>query len=143
MCPVLYQILANTFIRSARRVRPVAAGRPRLRLRGSRGVATLPSNPHIYTHADPLNPSHTLLTLLPTTPPTPSLALGTCTSLPPPRAISLKTLFSSPYSPRCLRSGRLRIRMCSRRLLFMLPLPLLPMIMKRRRDQAAGSTLAI
>ncbi|CAA9962788.1 hypothetical protein PTMSG1_06162 [Pyrenophora teres f. maculata] len=81
MCPVLYQILANTFVRSARRVAPAQA--PTLRLRGSRSVSTLAENPHIYVHVDPYDPSKRLLTLLPSNPPTPQLALGTCTALPP------------------------------------------------------------
>jgi hypothetical protein len=64
-------------------------------------VSTLPSNPHIvspittlcppyisltypqYVHPHPIDPSTSLLTLLPTTPPNQKLAIGTCTSLPP------------------------------------------------------------
>ncbi|KAL1792662.1 hypothetical protein ACET3X_009169 [Alternaria dauci] len=80
MCPVLYQIFANTFVRSARRVRPSAQT---LRLRGARNASTLPENPHIYVHKDPFDPSKRLLSLLPTEPPTPQLAIGTCTALPP------------------------------------------------------------
>ncbi|KAE8872229.1 hypothetical protein PTNB73_03688 [Pyrenophora teres f. teres] len=51
MCPVLYQILANTFVRSARRVAPAQA--PTLRLRGSRSVSTLAENPHINFTQNP------------------------------------------------------------------------------------------
>ncbi|PSN71973.1 hypothetical protein BS50DRAFT_672860 [Corynespora cassiicola Philippines] len=49
----------------------------------ARPLSTLPNNPHIYAHPDPVNPSRHILSLLPTTPPTPSLALGTTTALPP------------------------------------------------------------
>ncbi|EUC31245.1 hypothetical protein COCVIDRAFT_33082 [Bipolaris victoriae FI3] len=81
MCPVLYQMLANTFVRSSRRVVP--ASRTTLRLRGARPASTLAENPHIYVHKDPFDPSKQLLSLLPTEPPTPQLAIGTCTALPP------------------------------------------------------------
>ncbi|KAK0256348.1 hypothetical protein LTR91_017673 [Friedmanniomyces endolithicus] len=47
-----------------------------------RALSTLPNNPHIYIHES--QPSGTfLLSLLPTTPPIPSLALGTTTKIPP------------------------------------------------------------
>ncbi|GME28489.1 hypothetical protein GTA08_BOTSDO11251 [Neofusicoccum parvum] len=61
--------------------RPVAQ-RALLQLRGARAVSTLPNNPHIYVHSDPVTSTHTL-SLLPTSPPTPSLALGTTSSIPP------------------------------------------------------------
>ncbi|KAB2577627.1 hypothetical protein BFW01_g9696 [Lasiodiplodia theobromae] len=48
----------------------------------ARAVSTLPNNPHIYVHTDPITSTHTL-TLTPTTPPVRSLALGTTSSLPP------------------------------------------------------------
>ncbi|KNG51773.1 hypothetical protein TW65_01170 [Stemphylium lycopersici] len=80
MCPVLYQMFANTFVRSAHRVRPATQT---LHLRGARHASTLAENPHIYVHKDPYDPSKRLLSLLPTSPPTPQLAIGTCTALPP------------------------------------------------------------
>ena len=54
-----------------------------------RALSTLPNNPHIYVIPDPENSSSQLLTLLRTNPPTPSLALGT-TSKVPPTSDSLK-----------------------------------------------------
>ncbi|MCJ1244537.1 hypothetical protein MMC30_001735 [Trapelia coarctata] len=49
-----------------------------------RGVATLPSNPYIFIHPNHHSLSHSyILTLLPTEPPTPSLAIGTTTLIPP------------------------------------------------------------
>jgi hypothetical protein len=54
-----------------------------------RTLSTLPNNPHIYVIPDPENSSSQLLTLLRTNPPTPSLALGT-TSKVPPTSDSLK-----------------------------------------------------
>lgn len=46
MCPVLYQMLMNTFVRSSQRVLP--ASTRTLRLRGQRRHgSTLPENPHI------------------------------------------------------------------------------------------------
>jgi hypothetical protein len=54
-----------------------------------RALSTLPNNPHIYVVPDPKDPSSQLLTLLQTEPPTPSLALGT-TSKVPPTSDSLK-----------------------------------------------------
>ncbi|KAK3077629.1 hypothetical protein LTS18_009728, partial [Coniosporium uncinatum] len=50
-------------------------------LRHLRAISTLPNNPDIYVHNGPDN-SHTL-SLLPTSPPTPSLAVGTTTQIPP------------------------------------------------------------
>ncbi|KAI9802554.1 MAG: hypothetical protein M1833_001626 [Piccolia ochrophora] len=51
---------------------------------GRRKVSTLSGHPHIYIFPDPraLRSSH-LLSLLPTSPPRPDLALGTSTKLPP------------------------------------------------------------
>ncbi|KAH7400034.1 hypothetical protein BKA64DRAFT_473197 [Cadophora sp. MPI-SDFR-AT-0126] len=61
---------------------------PRAAMRSSvktsvRLLSTLQSNPHIYVFQSPTTPSSHILTLLPTQPPTPSLALGTTTALPP------------------------------------------------------------
>ncbi|KAG4435867.1 hypothetical protein IFR05_008633, partial [Cadophora sp. M221] len=47
-----------------------------------RSISTLQSNPHIYVFPSSAPSSH-LLTLLPTQPPSPSLAIGTTTALPP------------------------------------------------------------
>ncbi|KAH6712919.1 hypothetical protein BKA61DRAFT_576518 [Leptodontidium sp. MPI-SDFR-AT-0119] len=47
-----------------------------------RSISTLQSNPHIYVFPSSTPSSH-ILTLLPTQPPTPSLAIGTTTALPP------------------------------------------------------------
>ncbi|KAI4225454.1 MAG: hypothetical protein LQ349_007062 [Xanthoria aureola] len=48
-----------------------------------RSIATLPDNPHIYIFDDPasLHKSH-ILSLLPTNPPKPDLAIGTTTAIP-------------------------------------------------------------
>ncbi|KAK5108676.1 hypothetical protein LTR62_008081 [Meristemomyces frigidus] len=46
-----------------------------------RAISTLPNNEHIYIHEQPSKPY--MLSLLPTTPPTPSLAIGTTTKIPP------------------------------------------------------------
>ncbi|KAG9236400.1 hypothetical protein BJ875DRAFT_230518 [Amylocarpus encephaloides] len=51
--------------------------------RGVRAVSTLQSNPHIYAFPRSSSPSTHILTLLPTDPPTESLAIGTTTQLPP------------------------------------------------------------
>merc|ERR1712093_805911 len=61
---------------------------PRAALRCSfkapvRTISTLQSNPHIYVFPSPTTASSHILTLLPTQPPTPSLAIGTTTALPP------------------------------------------------------------
>ncbi|TID26340.1 Sodium/potassium-transporting ATPase subunit [Venturia nashicola] len=48
-----------------------------------RFVSTLPNNPYIYAHQDPLSPSKQILSLLPTSPPVFSLAMGTTTQIPP------------------------------------------------------------
>ncbi|KIW89352.1 uncharacterized protein Z519_10206 [Cladophialophora bantiana CBS 173.52] len=54
-----------------------------------RAVSTLSNNPHIYVFKDPKNPSSHILSLLPTDPPTPSLAIGTASQLPPtPRSFA-------------------------------------------------------
>ncbi|KAF2139291.1 uncharacterized protein K452DRAFT_360547 [Aplosporella prunicola CBS 121167] len=47
-----------------------------------RSVSTLSSNPDIYVFPSSTN-THHILSLLPTSPPTPSLAIGTTTQLPP------------------------------------------------------------
>ncbi|KAF2133681.1 hypothetical protein P153DRAFT_372286 [Dothidotthia symphoricarpi CBS 119687] len=74
-------MLSNTFARSMRCLIPTHSS-PTLFLRGSRHISTLPENPSIYVHDHPLDRTKSLLSLLPTTPPTPQLAIGTCTSLP-------------------------------------------------------------
>ncbi|KAF1358437.1 hypothetical protein EJ07DRAFT_123963 [Lizonia empirigonia] len=74
-------MITTTFARSVRSVRPTTRN-PTLYLRGSRHVSTLPENPHIFVHKDPIDPNKSLLSLLPTTPPTAQLAIGTTTSLP-------------------------------------------------------------
>ncbi|KAJ4399903.1 hypothetical protein N0V91_009071 [Didymella pomorum] len=74
-------MLSSTFARSARCIRP-ATRVSTLHLRGARPISTLPENPQIFVHKDPFDPSKTLLSLLPTTPPTPQLAIGTTTTLP-------------------------------------------------------------
>ncbi|KAF2203159.1 hypothetical protein GQ43DRAFT_390576 [Delitschia confertaspora ATCC 74209] len=75
-------MFTNTLVRTARCVQS-ATRAPTLFLRGSRNVSTLPENSNIYIFPDPKSPKSSLLTLLPTSPPTPSLAIGTTTSLPP------------------------------------------------------------
>ncbi|KAH7412352.1 hypothetical protein DE146DRAFT_276392 [Phaeosphaeria sp. MPI-PUGE-AT-0046c] len=75
-------MLSTTFARSTRCIRP-GFRTPTLFLHSSRTVATLPSNPHIFVHKHPIDPSASLLSLLPTTPPNQKLAIGACTSLPP------------------------------------------------------------
>ena len=54
-----------------------------LRLTSYRSLSTIPDHPHIYTTEDPQSPSSHLLTLLPTEPSTPALALGKTSQLPP------------------------------------------------------------
>ncbi|KAF2732888.1 hypothetical protein EJ04DRAFT_440250 [Polyplosphaeria fusca] len=49
----------------------------------SRSVSTLPDNPHIFVFKHPQEPNKSLLTLLSSEPPAPSLAIGTSTSVPP------------------------------------------------------------
>ncbi|KAK3678874.1 hypothetical protein LTR78_001327 [Recurvomyces mirabilis] len=46
-----------------------------------RALSTLPNNGHIYVHEQPSKPY--ILSLLSTSPPTPSLAVGTTTKIPP------------------------------------------------------------
>ncbi|KAK0102497.1 hypothetical protein ONS95_006113 [Cadophora gregata] len=48
-----------------------------------RSISTLQSNPHIYVFPSPTSPSSHILTLLPTQPPTSSLAIGETNALPP------------------------------------------------------------
>ncbi|KIV96831.1 hypothetical protein PV10_00648 [Exophiala mesophila] len=48
-----------------------------------RGVSTLSNNPHIYIFPDPLSRDSHILSLLPTAPPNPSLAIGTSRRNPP------------------------------------------------------------
>ncbi|KAF1950501.1 hypothetical protein CC80DRAFT_426648 [Byssothecium circinans] len=69
-------------MRSARGVNAFPRA-PILLLRGSRGVSTLPENPHIYVFKHPLDPSKSILSLLSTNPPNVELSLGSCSSLPP------------------------------------------------------------
>ncbi|KAF1813395.1 hypothetical protein P152DRAFT_395615 [Eremomyces bilateralis CBS 781.70] len=59
--------------------RPIGAFRS---IQPQRALSTLPNNPHIYTFPDPPTSGH-LLTLLPTDPPTRSLAIGFSPSIPP------------------------------------------------------------
>ncbi|KAK4249287.1 hypothetical protein C7999DRAFT_39544 [Corynascus novoguineensis] len=49
----------------------------------SRGVSTLASNPSIKVFPNPQRPNSYLLSYLDTTPPNPSLAIGTTTAVPP------------------------------------------------------------
>jgi len=74
-------MLTATLGRSTRQLR-LAALPPTLHLRGSRRIATLPENPHIYLHTHPIDPTKKLLSLLATNPPTVSLAIGTADALP-------------------------------------------------------------
>lgn len=78
-------MFSSTFSRSARCIRPILQApistsklSPHRRL-----ISTLPDNPHIYVFTHPLDSTHSILTLLPTSPPTPSLAIGTTTAIPP------------------------------------------------------------
>ncbi|KAI4178569.1 MAG: hypothetical protein L6R41_008331 [Letrouitia leprolyta] len=48
-----------------------------------RGIATLSNNPHIYVFANEYPPNSHILSLLPSDPPNPQLAIGSTTSLPP------------------------------------------------------------
>ncbi|KAF2475242.1 uncharacterized protein BDR25DRAFT_213652 [Lindgomyces ingoldianus] len=64
-------------------MRPAFQARSQLILRGSRNVSTLPGNPHIYVFKHPNELNKSLLSLLPTDPPTPALAIGTASALPP------------------------------------------------------------
>ncbi|MCJ1407111.1 hypothetical protein MMC19_001181 [Ptychographa xylographoides] len=48
-----------------------------------RSLSTLPGNDHIYVFPDPRSLSNSLLTLLPTAPPNPHLAIGTTPTVPP------------------------------------------------------------
>ncbi|KAK3117773.1 hypothetical protein LTR53_000583 [Teratosphaeriaceae sp. CCFEE 6253] len=50
-------------------------------LTARRALSTLPNNPNIYVHEQ--SPTTSLLSLLPTTPPISSLAIGTTTRIPP------------------------------------------------------------
>ncbi|KAL1974974.1 hypothetical protein VTN31DRAFT_5178 [Thermomyces dupontii] len=61
--------------------RPRALGCARWML--YRPVSTLPGNPHIYTFPDPSTPGKHILSLLPTEPPRPELAIGTTSKIPP------------------------------------------------------------
>ncbi|KAF2260464.1 hypothetical protein CC78DRAFT_571167 [Lojkania enalia] len=72
-----------TFTRSIRCTRPKFKASPFLQLRGTRNISTLPENPHIYVFQHPIELGKSLLSLLPTEPPMPSLAIGTAISLPP------------------------------------------------------------
>ncbi|OCK90431.1 uncharacterized protein K441DRAFT_689442 [Cenococcum geophilum 1.58] len=68
--------------RSACSLRAIARAPPTSFLQG-RCFSTLPNNPHIHVFPSPSKPNTSLLSLLPTEPPTASLAIGTTTSLPP------------------------------------------------------------
>ncbi len=57
-------------------------GAPR-RIIQLRTVSMLSSNPHIYAFPDPKGSSSHILSFIPTDPPTPSIAVGTTTKLPP------------------------------------------------------------
>jgi len=48
-----------------------------------RSVSTLSNNSHIYAFRDPKDPSSHILTFLSTEPPTPSIAIGSTSQLPP------------------------------------------------------------
>ncbi|KAL1955941.1 hypothetical protein VTO42DRAFT_7926 [Malbranchea cinnamomea] len=48
-----------------------------------RSLTTLQNNPHIFVFPSPTSPNAHLLSLLPSSPPTPDLAIGTTTALPP------------------------------------------------------------
>ncbi|KAF2871590.1 hypothetical protein BDV95DRAFT_572350 [Massariosphaeria phaeospora] len=76
-------MLLGSFARSARRAQFPRRTTLGLSLQGARRVSTLPNNRDIYVFKHPLDASKSLLTLLDTEPPTPQLALGTTTSLPP------------------------------------------------------------
>ncbi|CAP72623.1 uncharacterized protein PODANS_2_550 [Podospora anserina S mat+] len=56
---------------------------PRQLPRVVRGISTLPNNSNIKVFPHPTQPSSYLLTLLSRDPPTPSLAIGTTTAIPP------------------------------------------------------------
>ncbi|KAF2630494.1 hypothetical protein BU25DRAFT_387750 [Macroventuria anomochaeta] len=84
-------MLSSTFVRSTRSLRP-AIRIPTLHLRASRTISTLPENPQIFIHKDPFDSTKSLLSLLPTTPPTPQLAIGTSSSLP----VTPQTFTSNP-----------------------------------------------
>ena len=61
-----------------------------------RTLTTLPSNPHIYIFPHPTQPTSNLLTLLPTSPPSTQLAIGSTTSNPPtPNSITTNPAFLS------------------------------------------------
>ncbi|KAF2817097.1 uncharacterized protein BDZ99DRAFT_375148 [Mytilinidion resinicola] len=70
------------FSRTITSLRPLARAPRNLSLRG-RALSTLPNNPHIYVFPSPGDPKSSILSLLPTDPPTQSLAIGTTTSIPP------------------------------------------------------------
>ncbi|KAF2743752.1 hypothetical protein M011DRAFT_210814 [Sporormia fimetaria CBS 119925] len=76
-------MLAINPLRAPRLLRSLPSLSTPIRQRTSRYVSTLQENPHIYTFKHPEQHSNTLLTLLPTSPPTPALAIGTTTTLPP------------------------------------------------------------
>ncbi|KIW11417.1 hypothetical protein PV08_10717 [Exophiala spinifera] len=79
------------------------AARPVLQLRAS---STLSNNRHIYALKDPQNPSSHVLSFLSTEPPTPSLAIGSTTKLPPtpasftenPRFLSILQAVMAEYA---------------------------------------------
>ncbi|KAJ9611138.1 hypothetical protein H2200_004321 [Cladophialophora chaetospira] len=53
------------------------------RITSLRTLSTLSNNPHIYAFPDPKGSSSHILSFLPTEPPTPSIAIGSTTQLPP------------------------------------------------------------
>ncbi|KAF2653582.1 hypothetical protein K491DRAFT_602525 [Lophiostoma macrostomum CBS 122681] len=74
---------SSTFSRTVRCIQSTFEAASVFRHRGSRGVSTLADNPHIYVFKHPIEPNRHILSLLPTEPPTASLAIGTTTSIPP------------------------------------------------------------
>ncbi|RDW82006.1 hypothetical protein BP6252_03118 [Coleophoma cylindrospora] len=66
---------------STRLLRPRTTGK--LLGQAVRCASTLDSNPNIYVFPSPTSPSVHILTLLPTSPPNSSLAIGTTSKLPP------------------------------------------------------------
>ncbi|KAF2458654.1 hypothetical protein BDY21DRAFT_420630 [Lineolata rhizophorae] len=70
-------------------------------------LSTLSSNPNIYVHENTPRPSTHTLSLLPTSPPLPSLSLGTTTALPPtPRTFAENRAFHAILSTVLRRHAR-------------------------------------
>lgn len=76
-------MLLQSLTRSVRCISPKQKVTLSLCLRHARSVSTLPNNPHIYVFEHPLDSSKTILSLLPTSPPTTELAIGTTSAIPP------------------------------------------------------------